>query len=223
MQFENIKAVVFDAYGTLFDVHSPVGKMAGRVGDNAQAVSDLWRLKHVSYSWLRSLMGEYVPFWQVTGEALDYALAAHGIDDKSLRDELLNLYLTLDAYDDATVALAGLKDMGKATAILSNGSPDMLDAAVTHSGLNKHLDYVLSVAEVGVYKPDPRVYQLVLDRMGVKAEQVCFVSANTWDAQAGANFGFQTARIDRFGLIDENIPGKPKMMLKSLEELLGVV
>ncbi len=223
MRLENIKAVVFDAYGTLFDVHSPVNKMAARVGDDAQAVSDLWRLKHVSYSWLRSLMGEYVPFWQVTGESLDYALAAYGIDDKCLRDELLNLYLTLDAYGDATVALAGLKDMGRATAILSNGSPDMLDAAVTHSGLDKHLDYVLSVAEVGVYKPDPRVYQLVLDRMNIKAEQVCFVSANTWDAQAGANFGFQTARIDRFGLIDENIPGKPKLMLKSLEELLGVV
>ena len=223
MKFDHIEAVVFDAYGTLFDVHSPVGKIAERLGDKAQAVSDLWRLKHVSYSWLRSLMDEYVPFWQVTGESLDYALAAHGIDDKELRDELLNLYLTLDAYDDAKVALAGLKDMGKATAILSNGSPDMLGSAVKHSGLDQHLDYVLSVAQVKVYKPDPRVYQLVLDRMKVKAEQVCFVSANTWDAQAAANFGFQTARIDRFGLIDENIPGKPKMMLKSLEELLSVV
>ncbi len=223
MMFENVKAVVFDAYGTLFDVHSPVGKVSERLGDKAQAVSDLWRLKHVSYSWLRSLMGEYVPFWQITRESLDYALAAYDINDKQLRDELLNLYLSLDAYDDAKVALAGLKNMGKATAILSNGSPDMLGSAVKHSGLDPYLDCVLSVAQVKVYKPDPRVYQMVLDRMKVKAEQVCFVSANTWDAQAAANFGFQTARIDRFGLIDENIPGKPKMMLKSLEELLGVV
>lgn len=218
-----IKACVFDAYGTLFDVHAPVGRVAGKLGDKAQAISELWRLKHVSYSWLRSLMGEYVPFWQVTGESLDYALAAHGIDNPELRDELLNLYLTLDAYDDAVVALEGLKKMGQATAILSNGSPDMLEAAVNHSGLDKHLDHVLSVAEVGVYKPDARVYQLVVDRMNVQPHEVCFVSANTWDAQAAANFGFQATRIDRFGLIDENIPGKPALMLDSLAELLEVV
>jgi len=218
-----IKACVFDAYGTLFDVHAPVGRVAARLGDKAQSVSDMWRLKHLSYSWLRGLMKEYVPFWQVTGESLDYALAAHGIDDAELRDELLNLYLTLDAYGDAVVALEGLKKMGKATAILSNGSPDMLEAAVNHSGLNKHLDHVLSVAEVETYKPDARVYQLVVDHMGVQPNEVCFVSANTWDAQAAANFGFQAARIDRFGLIDENIPGKPSLMLDNLAELLEVV
>jgi len=218
-----IKACVFDAYGTLFDLHSPVGRVSGKLGDKAQAVSDLWRLKHLSYSWLRSLMGEYVPFWQVTGESLDYALAAHGIDDPELREELLNAYLTVDAYDDARIALAGLKAKGQATAILSNGSPDMLDSAVTHSGLDKHLDYVLSVADVGVYKPDSRVYQMVIDQMGVEKDEVCFVSSNTWDAQAAANFGFQAARIDRFGLIDENIPGKPKLMLDSLADLLDVV
>ena len=218
-----IKACVFDAYGTLFDVHSPVGRVAEKLGDKADAVSDMWRLKHLSYSWLRALMGEYVPFWQVTGEALDYALAANGIDNPELRDELLNLYLTLDAYDDARVALAGLKSQGQMTAILSNGSPDMLAAAVNHSGLDKHLDHVLSVAEVGIYKPDARVYQLVVDRMGVQPNEVCFVSANTWDAQAAANFGFQAARIDRFGLIDENIPGKPSLMLDNLADLLKVV
>ena len=223
IKLEGIKACVFDAYGTLFDVHAPVGRVASKLGDQAQSVSDMWRLKHLSYSWLRGMMKEYVPFWQVTGESLDYALAAHGIDNSELRDELLNLYLTLDAYEDAVVALEGLKKMGKATAILSNGSPDMLEAAVSHSGLDKHLDYVLSVAEVGFYKPDSRVYQLVVDRMGVQPHEVCFVSANTWDAQAAANFGFQSARIDRFGLIDENIPGKPSLMLDSLAELLDVV
>jgi len=222
-KLSGIKACVFDAYGTLFDVHSPVGRVAGKLGDKAQSVSDMWRLKHLSYSWLRALMGEYVPFWQVTGESLDYALKVHGIDDPALRDELLNLYLTLDAYDDAVLALEGLKKMGMATAILSNGSPDMLDAAVKHSGLDVHLDQVLSVAEVGIYKPDSRVYQLVIDRMHVQPHEVCFVSANTWDAQAAANFGFQAARIDRFGLLDENIPGKPSLMLDSLTELLEVV
>jgi 2-haloacid dehalogenase len=222
-KLEGIKAVVFDAYGTLFDVHAPVGQVAGKLGDKAQSVSDMWRLKHLSYSWLRALMDEYVPFWQVTGESLDYALEAHGINDPALRDELLNLYLTLDAYGDATVALAGLKEMGKATAILSNGSPEMLEAACVHSGLAKHLDHVLSVAEVGIYKPDARVYQMVPDHMNVEPDEVCFVSSNTWDAQAAAHFGFQAARIDRFGLPDEKIPGKPSLMLASLDELLDVV
>lgn len=223
LKLKGIKACVFDAYGTLFDVHSPVSRVAGKLGDKAQSVSDMWRMKHLSYSWLRALMGEYVPFWQVTGESLDYALKANGIEDAALRDELLNLYLTLDAYDDAVVALEGLKRLGRQTAILSNGSPDMLEAAVGHSGLDKHLDHVLSVDEVGIYKPDSRVYQLAVDRMNVQPDEVCFVSANTWDAQAAANFGFQAARIDRFGLIDENIPGKPSLMLDSLAELLEVV
>ena len=222
-KLDGIKACVFDAYGTLFDVHAPVASVAAKIGDNAQAVSDLWRLKQLSYTWLRSLMGEYVPFWQVTGEALDFALETHGIDDLSLRDELLKLYLTLDAYEDAKICLAGLKEQGKATAILSNGSPDMLSAAVKHSGLDVHLDEVISVEDIGVFKPDMRVYQMVCDRMGIKPEEVCFVSANTWDAQAGACFGFQAARIDRFGLVDEKIPGKPALMLTSLADLLEVV
>lgn len=218
-----MKAFIFDAYGTLFDVHAPVARVAAKLGDKAQAVSDLWRMKQLNYSWLRGLMGEFVPFWQVTREALDYALTAHGIDDAALRDELADLYFTLDAYDDAIEALDGLKAAGKVTGILSNGSRDMLDAAVTHSGLDKRLDHVLSVDSVGIYKPDRRVYQLVPDATGITPEETCFVSANTWDAQAAAHFGFYVCRIDRFGLIDENIPGKPDRMVKSLAELLALI
>ena len=223
-EFTAVTTCMFDAYGTLFDVHAPVASVAARIGENADAVSRLWRQKQLEYTWLRSLMGEHVVFWQVTGEALDYALAAYGIDDRPLREELMDLYLTLDAYPDAREALASLKDAGFTTGILSNGSPGMLNAAVKSSGLADHLDYVLSVEDVGIFKPDDRVYQLVVDSGAARAPaDVCFVSANTWDAQAAANFGFQVARINRFGLADENIPGRPKRLLASLNELPGAL
>ncbi|NNE22885.1 MAG: haloacid dehalogenase type II [Rhizobiales bacterium] len=223
-EFTAVTTCMFDAYGTLFDVHAPVARVAARIGENADAVSRLWRQKQLEYTWLRSLMGEHVVFWQVTGEALDYALAAHGIDDRPLREELMDLYLTLDAYPDARQALADLKAAGFTTGILSNGSPGMLNAAVKSSGLADHLDYVLSVEDVGIFKPDNRVYQMVIDCGSARAAgDVCFVSANTWDAQAAANFGFQVARINRFGLADENIPGRPKRLLGLLNELPGAL
>lgn len=223
-EFTGITTCMFDAYGTLFDVHAPVARVAAKIGEHADALSKLWRQKQLEYTWLRSLMGEHVVFWQVTGEALDYALAAHGIDNRPLREELMDLYLTLDAYPDAVEALAALKAAGFTTGILSNGSPGMLNAAVKSSGLGDHLDHVLSVEDVGIYKPDPKVYQMVVNSGAAAApENVCFVSANTWDAQAAAQFGFQVARINRFGLADENIPGRPKMLLNSLNELPGVL
>ena len=222
--FTNIKACVFDAYGTLFDVHAPVGRVASRIGDSADAVSDMWRLKQLQYTWLRSLMREHADFWQVTGEALDFSLGFHGIDDAALRDELMELYMSLDAYDDARAALAALNDGGLKTAILSNGSPEMLDGAVTSAGLGQVLDQVISVEAIGVYKPDPRVYELAVEGMEVDyPSEICFVSANTWDAQAGAHFGFQVARIDRAGLPNEVMPGRPAALLKSLDELPGLV
>ena len=224
LQLSGVRACVFDAYGTLFNVHAPVAAMAARIGPEADAVSQLWRTKQLEYTWLRALMRAHVPFWQVTGEALDYALARHKIADAALRDELLQLYLTLDAYPDAVSCLAKLKQAGIATGILSNGSPDMLSAAVESAGIEASLDEVMSVEDVGIFKPDPSVYQLAVDRMGVEdASQICFVSANTWDAQAAKSFGFQVARINRYGLPDDNIPGRPDMLLDSLDELPGVV
>ncbi|MGI9413329.1 MAG: haloacid dehalogenase type II [Hyphomicrobiales bacterium] len=224
LRLDNVKACVFDAYGTLFDVHAPVGRVASRIGDQADAVSNMWRLKQLQYTWLRSLMRAHAEFWQVTGEALDFALSFHGIEDRGLRDELMKLYFELDAYDDARTALSALKAGGLKTAILSNGSPDMLAGAVTSADLGAVLDDVISIENVGIYKPDPRVYQLEVDRMGVGApSEICFVSANTWDAQAGAHFGFQVARINRFGLPDDNIPGTPDALLDSLNELPALV
>jgi 2-haloacid dehalogenase len=219
-KLEGIKACVFDAYGTLFDVHAPIQKVAAEIGPKANEVSRLWRQKQLEYTWLRSLMGVHSDFWHVTGDALDYALEVHGIDEPGLKDEILVFYLKLDAYPDAREALKTLKSRGLRTAILSNGSPSMLDSAVRAAGLEKLLDMVLSVEDVGIYKPSRRVYRHAMQKFVIHdAPSICFVSANTWDAQAAAQFGFQAVRVDRFGLPDDRIPGKPAALIKSLAEL----
>jgi len=163
-----IDACVFDAYGTLFDVHSAVGRLRADVGPKADELSEIWRTKQLEYTWLRSLMGEYRDFWQVTGDALDYALARTEVDPAPIRDRLMDAYLGLDAYAEVPSMLARLKAAGLKTAILSNGEPNMLAAAVNAAGLSGHLDDVLSVDDLKIYKPHPSVYQLAVDRLGVK-------------------------------------------------------
>lgn len=192
-KFQGIKACVFDAYGTLFDVHSPVGRVAQSLGDKVQAVSQTWRDRQVQYTWLRSLMGDHADFWQVTGDALDFALALHGINDAALREALMKAYQTLDAYPDVAPMLARLKAAGMQTAILSNGTPDMLKTAVGTASIANVIDMVLSAEDAGIYKPDARVYQLAVDRLGVAAGEICFVSTNGWDAAGAAHFGFNVA------------------------------
>ena len=218
-RFATIKVRLFDAYGTLFDVHSPVGRVAESLGDKAQGVSRAWRDKQLRYTWLRSLMRAHADFWQVTGEALDYALDLHGIEDDTVHDKLMQAYLTLDAYPDAAPALAKLKAAGLSTAILSNGSPRMLAAAIASAGIGDSLDAALSVEDVGVYKPDPRVYQMAVDRFAVGRQEICFVSANGWDASAAAHFGFEVAWLNRIGLDPERLPGKPGAVITGLDEL----
>jgi len=220
-KISGVKAVVFDAYGTMFDVHSPVGRLATRFGDNAQSVSAMWRDKQLQYTWLRSLMQDYAPFTKVTSDALSYAMEAHGIDDAALHKELIDAYFTLSAYDDVAPCLDALQAKGFKTAILSNGSMDMLDAAVNSAGISDKLDAVLSVEEVGVNKPDPRVYQLTLDHFNITADQVCFVSNNAWDSHAGAHFGYQVARLNRYGALAEKLSGVPKFMMTDLSGLAG--
>lgn len=219
----DVRACVFDAYGTLFDVHSPVAQVASTLGEQADGVSRMWRDKQLQYTWLRSLMGVHADFAQVTAEALDYALAAHGVGDQALRDRLLELYLTLDAYPDARRCLSGLREGGFATAILSNGSPAMLAAATGSAGLAPLLDAVLSVETVGIYKPDPRVYRLAVDRFELSADEICFVSTNPWDASGAAHFGFRVARLDRFGAPPDRLPGEIAATIASLDELGGLV
>lgn len=221
--FSDIGACVFDAYGTLFDVHSAVARGGAALGDKAQAVSDTWRQKQLEYTWLRSLMGAHADFWQVTGDGLEYALAAHGIDDASLKRHLMDLYLTLDAYPDVAGCLGALRAGGKATAILSNGAPQMLEAAVGSAGLTDLLDAVLSVEAVGIYKPDRRVYQLAVDRLGVAGERICFVSTNPWDASGAGHFGFRVAWMNRFGKQPDRLPGELHAEIAGLAELPGLL
>ena len=221
--FQDIGACVFDAYGTLFDVHSAARRAGDALGDKAAAVSAVWRDKQLQYTWLRSLMAAHADFWQVTGEALDFALAAQGIEDAALRARLMELYLSLEAYPDVVPALTKLRAGGKQTAILSNGAPEMLSAAVESAGLDAVLDASLSIEEVGIYKPDARVYQLAVDRLGVEAKRICFVSTNCWDAHGAANFGFTVAWMNRFDQQDERLPGAPATVMQGLDELPGLL
>jgi 2-haloacid dehalogenase len=212
-------ACVFDAYGTLFDVGAAAGRCAGELGDKAAPLAALWRQKQLSYSWLRSLMGRHADFWQVTGDALDYAMAGLGITGDGLRDRLMALYRELGAYDDAKPLLAALRLARRPTAILSNGSPDMLASAVAAAGLGEFVDHVISIEDVGIYKPHHRAYGLVTERLALPAAQVCFVSANGWDAAGGADFGFQSIWINRDGAPRERLPGVPSAEIRSLGQL----
>jgi 2-haloacid dehalogenase len=223
-KLEGIQAVVFDAYGTLFDVQSPVAKLGAEIGEKAASLGLLWRQKQLEYTWLRSLMGTHADFWVVTRDALDFALAELEINDTGLADELMTLYLNLEPFPEVKEALTNLRQRGKRLAILSNGSPSMLDAIVRHAGLDKIFEHVLSVEEVGIYKPSRRVYRLAMQKFHIQdAPSVCFVSANTWDAQAAAQFGFQVVRIARAPKRDDKLPGKPARLIESLNELSACV
>ena len=222
-KFIGIEACVFDAYGTLLDVHSAVGKHRARLGDKADAVSGMWRTKQLEYTWQRTILGRYVDFWRVTADGLDYALDANGVDDAALRDDLLHAYLNLDCYPEVHEVLSALRDAGLQTAILSNGSPMMLDAAVENAGIGNLLDAVLSVDELGMYKPSPEVYQLAMDELEVGRGQISFQSSNAWDAAAAATFGFRVAWCNRFGQVRERLPDAPDVEIRTLAELPAIV
>lgn len=218
-QFADIGACVFDAYGTLFDFNSAAARCRDQLGDKADRLSEVWRLKQLQYTWLRSLMGRHEDFWTVTGDALDYAMQAVGIDDAPLRAQLMELYLSLDAYPEVKETLETLKAGKIRTAILSNGSPSMLIAAVKSAGLYELIDAVLSIESVGIYKPHPSVYQLAVDELKVPADRISFQSSNAWDANGAAAYGFKVAWVNRFGQPPEALPGEPQAELSSLAEL----
>ena len=223
-KLEGIQACVFDAYGTLFDVASPVEKLASTIGEKSSDVAKLWRQKQLEYTWLRSLMGTHTDFWNVTRDALDHTLEVHGVSEAGLADELMTLYLKLDAYEEVAASVAALRGKGKRCAVLSNGSPSMLDSALRHAGLDKLFEHVLSVEDVGIYKPSRRVYRLAMQKLGIQdAPSICFVSANAWDAQAAAQFGFQAVRVMRAPGFDDRIPGRPAARIDSLAKLLELV
>jgi 2-haloacid dehalogenase len=197
------KIFAFDAYGTLFDVHAAIGRYRDLVGPDADRLSDLWRSKQLEYSWTTTLSGTYRDFWDLTERALDYALARTPSVDRALAPRLLGAYRELDAFADARPALAALKARGVRTAILSNGAPAMLAAAVDHAGLAGELDAVLSVDGLRLYKPRAEVYALVTERFGVAPGEVAFVSSNRWDVMGATVFGFRTVWVNRAGLPDE--------------------
>ncbi len=218
-----IKACVFDAYGTLFDFASAARACRDELGDRGDRLTVLWRDKQLQYTWLRALQGRHADFWDVTGDALDFALETLDLERPGLRDRLMNLYLTLDAFPEVPDVLRRLKSAGLRTAILSNGSPGMLRAAVEGSGIADLLDAVLSVEEVGVFKPHPSVYQMVLDRLGVPAAAISFQSSNSWDAYAASAFGMQVVWCNRYGQRRERLPGAPDREVRSLSELPALV
>lgn len=218
-KISGIKACVFDAYGTLFDVHSAVGKHRERLGDVADQVSAAWRTKQLEYTWLRSLMGRHADFWQVTREALDFAFEMHAVKDSELGADLMEAYLQLTCYPEVPAALAELKERGFVIAILSNGTPAMLEAAVKNSRLEEVIPQIFSVETAGVFKPDPRVYQIAVDELSLKPEEIVFQSSNAWDAAGAAAFGLKVAWINRFGQSPERLPGKPQVEIKDLSEL----
>jgi len=218
-----IRACVFDAYGTLFDYASAAARCRDALGDKFAALATLWRDKQLQYSWLRSLQGAHADFWRVTGDALDFAMETLGIADSALRERLMDSYLTLDAFPDVPDTLRRLKAAGLRAAILSNGTPDMLRAAVDAARLAPLLDAVLSVEEVGVFKTSPKVYRLALDRLGLPAAAICFVSSNAWDAHAASAFGMRVAWCNRYGQRPERLPGKPDRVIATLADLPGLL
>ena len=219
-----ITTCVFDAYGTLFDVTAAERVAAEQPGQQKLAevwpkLAADWRAKQLQYTWLRAITGEHVPFWQVTQDGLDWAMEASGLDDPYLRETLLALYWELPAYREAPAMLATLKARGFRTAILSNGSPEMLEGAVDFSGLGEWLDAVLSVEDVGIFKPSAKVYDLVGARLGTAKDEVLFVSSNGWDVAGAAGYGFRSVWVNRAGEPMDRLPARPDHVLSDLTSI----
>jgi len=218
-----IKACIFDAYGTLFDVNSACRELSKEVGHNWESLASLWRLRQVEYTWLRNSMNEYIDFWQITSDALDYAMETLEIENIKLKQDLLALYLKLEAYPEVKDLLKKLKQKGFKTGILSNGSIKMLNSAVDNANIRDLLDEILSVEECEIYKPSKKVYDLVEKNIKVKKENVMFFSSNAWDMHAASNYGFNTIWVNRFNAKLERLPGKPNNIVNSLEKIDEII
>ena len=222
-RLDGVRACVFDAYGTLFDFASAAGRSPDVPEDRRAALTTLWRDKQLQYTWLRSLQDRYADFRQVTADALDFALESLGLDAPGLRETLLALYLGLEPFPEVPEILRELRRRGFRTAILSNGTPAMLEALVTRAGLGDAFDAVLSVDALGVFKTDPRVYRLALDTLGLPAPAIAFQSSNAWDAYAASDFGMRVVWCNRYGQRRERLPGAPDFEIRTLAELPGLL
>ncbi len=219
---KNIKAIIFDAYGTLFDVNSAAEKCKDKIGDKWEPFANFWRTTQLEYTWLRSLMGRHKDFWQITEDSLDKSIKNFKIDS-SMRDELLNLYKVLSPFKEVPETLKILKEKKYKLAILSNGTPALLNELVNSNSLENLFDNIFSIEEVGIYKPDSKVYDIPIKKYNIKKNEVIFLSANTWDVSGGGNYGYQAIWVNRNNNIFDNLDYKPKKEIKNLSELIKLI
>ena len=219
---KNIKAIVFDAYGTLFDVNSAAEKCKDKIGDKWEGFANFWRTTQLQYTWLRSLMKRHKDFWQVTEDSLDKSMKTFSIDS-SMKNELLDLYKKLSSYSEVKGVLNNLKEKKYKLAILSNGTPALLNELVKSNNLEKIFDDLFSIEEVGTYKPDSKVYDMPIKKYQIKADEIAFLSANTWDVSGGGNYGYNAIWVNRNKSIFDNLDYKPKNEVSDLTQIVDIV
>ena len=219
---KNVKAIIFDAYGTLFDVNSAAEKCKDKIGDKWEGFANFWRTTQLEYTWLRSLMDRHKDFWQVTEDSLDKSMKAFNIDP-SMKNELLNLYKILSPYKEVPETLKTLKEKKFKLAILSNGTPSLLDELVKSNHLDNLFDDIFSIEQVGVYKPSSRVYDMPIKKYNINKSEVAFLSANTWDVSGGGNYGYQSIWVNRNNTIFDNLDFKPKYQITDLNKLIQLI
>ena len=222
MKIENVKACVFDAYGTLFDVNSAAAKCKEKLGSKWEGFANAWRTTQLEYTWLRSLMKKHKNFWEITEDSLDHTMEAFKIK-KEMRNELLDLYKKLSPYPEVKECLEELKNKKIIMAILSNGTPELLKGLVESNNIQNYFDNIFSIESVGVYKPDSRVYEMPIKQYGCKPENIYFMSSNTWDISGGGVFGYNAVWINRFNKAFDKLGYKPKFVINNLKELLKII
>jgi len=219
---KNVKAIIFDAYGTLFDVNSAAEKCKGKIGNKWESFANYWRTTQLEYTWLRSLMKKHKDFWQITEDSLDKSMKVFNIDN-SMKNELLNLYKVLSTFPEVNEVLKKLKEKKYKIAILSNGTPSLLNDLVKINNLDNIFDDIFSIEQVGIYKPDAKVYNIPIQKYKIKNDEIVFLSANTWDISGGGNYGYNAVWVNRNSNVFDNLDYKPKNEIGNLKELLEIV
>ena len=219
---KNIKAIIFDAYGTLFDVNSAAEKCRDRIGDKWESFANFWRTTQLEYTWLRSLMKRHKDFWQITEESLDKSIKTYKIDP-SMKNDLLDLYKALSPYEEVQEVLKKLKEKKFKLAILSNGTPSLLDGLVKSNNFENLFDDLFSIEQVGIYKPDSKVYDMPIKKYQIQKNDVVFLSANTWDVSGGGNYGYNSIWVNRNNNIFDNLDFVPRHQIKTLRDLLDIL
>ena len=219
---KNVKAIIFDAYGTLFDVNSAAEKCKGKIGNKWESFANYWRTTQLEYTWLRSLMKKHKDFWQITEDSLDKSMKVFNIDN-SMKNELLNLYKVLSTFPEVNEVLKKLKEKKYKIAILSNGTPSLLNDLVKSNNLDNIFDDIFSIEQVGIYKPDAKVYNIPIQKYKIKNDEIVFLSANTWDISGGGNYGYNAVWVNRNSNVFDNLDYKPKNEIGNLKELLEII